>query len=129
MTDMFTADVSATDVIAMLDRLAHSADFVVREVGHGTAQRIVAEAQRRIARATGATASEIHFELTRDGKGYIVLAYQVGVGDYPVDQYLERGTEYMRERPFFFRSAELEESGHRMRLIDRITEWLEAVGR
>lgn len=126
---MFSASVDASVVIAMLDRMAESADFVCREVGRETAKNIVAEAQRRVRRATGDTADEIHFELTRDGQGYVVLGYQQGVGEGVVDKYLEFGTKYQYARPFFFSSAQLEEGAHMRRLTARIQEWLDQVGR
>lgn len=126
---MFSASVEDRELIAMFDRLAASADFVCRLEGLETAKRIVAEAQRRVSRATGVTASEIHFELTRDGNGYVVLGFQPGVGDVPIDIYLEHGTEDMRARPFFFSSAALESESHLRRLTDRIAQWLEDLGR
>lgn len=125
---MFTANVEPAVVIGMLDRLAQSADFVTREVALGTAKRIVAEAQARVARATGVTETGIHWEMTADGLGYVVLAYQAGVQD-PVDKYLEFGTKYEYARPFFMAAGLLEEAAHLRRLTDRVAEWLEEVGR
>ena len=126
---MFSASVESTELIAMLGRLSVSADLVCRQVGMDTAKRIVMEAQSRAKRATGVTAGEIHFELSRDGMGYVVLGYKVGVGEFPIDVYLEYGTSKMGKQPFFFSSAELESSGHLQRLTDKVTEWLEDVGR
>lgn len=126
---MFSASVESAALIAMLGRLAHSADFVTREVGKDTAERIVREALSRVRRATGVTASEIHYELSRDGKGYVVLGYRVGIGSFPIDKYLEFGTKSSGKRPFFFSSAQLEEGPHLRRLTDRVAEWLEDVGR
>lgn len=126
--DMFTASVDAADVLALFDRLGPSVDFVCRDVGLDTAKRITAEAQARVARATGDTETGIHYEMTRDGAGYIVLAYQAGAQD-PVDKYLEYGTRFMGAKPFFFASAELENEAHRRRLEDRIQEFLTNVGR
>jgi len=125
---MFTASIDASEAISMLDRLAQSADFVTREVALDTAKRIVAEAERRVARATGQTESGIHWEMTRDGMGYVVLGYRAHV-QAPVDKYLEFGTRYMYAEPFFFASAELEEGPHLRRLIDRMQAWLDEVGR
>jgi hypothetical protein len=126
--DGFTVTVDSAEVIGLLDRLGASADFVVREVCLDTAKRIVAEAQARVARATGVTETGIHWEMTRDGKGYIVLAYQAGRQE-PVDLYLEYGTMHMYKRPFFFSSGLLEEGPHMQRMIARIQDWLEKVGR
>ena len=129
MADLFSASVEDTALIAMFGRLAQSADFVCREVALDTAKRIVAEAKNRVRRATGETASEIHFELSQDGKGYVVLGYQTGVGEDPIDKYLEFGTVTMYARPFFFSSAQLEEGPHLRRLTARVQEWLDEVGR
>ena len=129
MADMFTADVDATQAIAMLDRLAQSADFVTLTSARETAKNIVSEAQARVRRRTGVTQSEIHFDLTYDGKGYVVLGFRKNVGDFPIDKYLEYGTDYMSRKPFFFSSAQLEEGPHLRRTIDAVQEWLDAVGR
>lgn len=126
---MFSASVESQAVIAMFERLAQSADFVCRSVALETAERIVAEAQNRARRRSGVTASEIHFELTRDGKGYVVLGYRTGVGESPIDKYLEFGTVHMYARPFFFSSAQLEEGAHMRRLTDALVQWLQDVGR
>ena len=126
---MFSASVDTSAVIGLLDRVAQSADFVCIQVGRDTAQRIVAEAQRRVKRATGDTASEIHFELTRDGKGYVVLAYREGVGPAPVDLYLEYGTMYQYAQPFFMQAGMLEEGPHLRRLTAELQKWLDVVGR
>ncbi len=126
---MFSASVDTTEVVALLDRLAYSAQFVLLEVARTTAQKIVQEAQARVRRATGETASEIHYELTRDGTGYIVLGYRVGGNKGVVDKYLEFGTKYQYAKPFFFSSAMLEEGPHMRRLIDRMQEWLDNSGR
>jgi len=134
VSQMFTATIDTAGVFALFDRMAESAEFVCREVARDTAKRIVAEAQARERRAvsgtaTGVTESGIHWELTRDGKGYIVLGYEAGLQDAPVDKYLEYGTMFMRAKPFFFQSAMLEETPHRERLVERLTDWLEEVGR
>lgn len=126
---MFTATVDASGALALLDRLGPSADFVGREVSRDTATRIVREAQSRVHRATGRTETGIHWELSRDGSGYIVLAYAKGNQPDPVDLYNEYGTMFMVAQPFFMAAALLEEEGHRRRMIDRMTEFLENVGR
>jgi hypothetical protein len=126
---MFTAEVDSRAVLAWLDRLGPSVDFVAKEVARDTANRIVAEAQRRSRRATGATAAEIHWELTRDGKGYIVLGYDPRINKTLVEVYQEYGTSKMGAHQFFFSSALLEEGAHRRRLVDRIQEFLDSVGR
>ena len=120
--------VEATELIAKLDRLGPSADYVTREVGRETAKLIVAEAKRRVARASGDTQTGIHWEMTRDGKGYVVLAYEAGKQP-PVDWYLEQGTKFLRARPFFMSSALLEEGPHMRRLEEAVQKFLDDVGR
>ncbi len=126
---MFSASADTSEVLALFDRLAQSADFVTLEVSRDTAKRIVAEAQRRVKRATGTTAKGIHWELTRDGKGYVVLAYTEGNQPDPVDIYNEYGTKFMLAQPFFIAAALLEEGPHMRRLEARIQSWLDSVGR
>ena len=126
---MFSASVDSQALIALFDRLAQSADFVCRAAARETAERIVAEAKSRAKRRTGETASEIHYELSRDGQGYVVLGYRTGTGEDPIDKYLEYGTVSQYAKPFFWTSANLESGPHLRRLTDRIVEWLEDVGR
>jgi len=126
---MFSASVDSQALIALFDRLAQSADFVCRAAARETAERIVAEAKNRAKRRTGETASEIHYELSRDGQGYVVLGYRTGTGEDPIDKYLEYGTVSQYAKPFFWTSANLESGPHLRRLTDRIVEWLEDVGR
>ena len=129
MSDGFTATVDDAALLSLLDRLGPSVDFVAREVGRDTARRIVAEAQRRAARLTGDTAGAVHFDVTYDGAGYVVLGYTDGVNDAPVDLFLEYGTDRMYARPVFFDAAELEQGPHLQRLIDKVQDWLDQVGR
>lgn len=132
MPDGFTATVDATGIIDLFDRMGPSMDFLAREVGRDTARRIVDEAKARLARethGTGKTASEIHFELSNDGGGYVVLAYTAGAQRAPVDLYLEYGTSKMFARSFFWAAVELEEGPHLQRLTAAMEAWLAEVGR
>jgi hypothetical protein len=126
---MFTASVDSQAVIAMLGRVGPSSDYVCREVARDTAKRIVAEAKARVRRATGATESGIHWELTRDGKGYVVLAYRAGAQTARVDYLLQYGSVRMYAKPWFFSSAYLEEGPHMRRLEEALRKFLEDVGR
>ena len=129
MPQMFDADVDATVLLAMLDRVGPSVDFHARDVGRETAVNIVAEAKGRIARATGETGEGVHYEQTRDESGYVVLGYEAGRQEDPVDRYLEHGTQYMLRRPFFFASAEIESASHQRRLATRVQDVLRDLGR
>jgi hypothetical protein len=128
MADAITASVDATELLALLDRVGPSIEFHARDVARETAGRIVTEAQARVARRGGTTARGIHMDFTRDGKGYVVLAYEPDV-QAPVDKYLEAGTKFMLAQPFFFASAEIENGPHLRRLQDRVQDVLTDLGR
>jgi hypothetical protein len=154
MADGISISVDAKEALALFDRLGAAADYVCSEVALDTAKRIVAEAQRRVARATGETARGIHFEVTHDGKGYVVLMGDATMRETTFSRlsarqnriarggryarakqvphtgiYLEFGTKFHRPRPFLFSSAELEEGPHLRRLVVRIQQWLDEEGR
>lgn len=122
-----SASVDSAELIALLDRLGASADFVCREVARDTAQRIVIEMQRRIARRTGETASGIHWELSYDERGYVVVMGRKSRKHTGV--WLEFGTTHQFAKPFFFASADLEQGPHLRRLEARIQRWLDSAGR
>ncbi len=119
----------AKELLAMFDRVGPSLDFHCRDVGRETAKKIAAEATARVKRRTGVTATGIAWDMSYDGKGYVVTAYTKGHQPDPVDIYLEKGTSRMYARPFFFASALLEEGPHMRRLQDRIEEVLRDLGR
>ena len=91
-----------------------------------TAAAIVREAQGRVARRTGALASGIHYEESRDGTGYVVLAIRAGRPN--VGFWLEFGTRYMTKRPFMYASAALEQPGHQRRMQDAVAESIAITG-
>ena len=128
MADGFTVDVDASALLDLLARVGPSIAFHARDVARDTAARITAEASARVARREGKTAAGIHFELTRDGQGYVVMAYEPD-RQPPVDKYLESGTKFMLPQPFFFASAALEEGPHLKRLETRAQEVLSDRGR
>ena len=128
MADGFSATVDDAALLAMFDRLGPSIEFHCREVGRDTAKRIVSEAQGRVRRATGQTAKGIHWELSQDDKGYVVLGYRKGE-QAPVDRFLELGTATMLKRPFFWASMEVEAAGHRRRLEEALQAALTELGR
>jgi hypothetical protein len=115
-------------LLAMLDRVGPSLEFHTRDVARETAIRVAREATARVRRREGTTASGIHWEMSRDGKGYVVMAYEPGK-QAPVDKYLEAGTRYMLARPFFFASAEIENGPHLRRMEQRIQQVLDDLGR
>jgi hypothetical protein len=91
-----------------------------------TAAAIVREAQGRVARRTGALARGIHYEESRDGLGYVVLALRA---DRPnVGFWLEFGTRYMTARPFLYASAIVEAPGHQRRMGDAVQASIDITG-
>jgi len=128
MADGFTVTVDAGALLALMARVGPSLEFHTRDVARETAQRIAAGASGRVKRATGATASGIHWDLSRDGKGYVVLAYEAGK-QAPVDKYLEYGTRYVAPKPFFWAPALLEEGPHLRRMQERVQQVLDDLGR
>lgn len=129
MAQMFTIDVDAKALLALMDRVGPSLAFHTRDVARETAALVAAEAVRRVRRKTTKTAEGIHYEMTQDGKGYVVLGYTPGHQDEPVDIYLEHGTMFMRKQPFFFSAAQLENGPHLRRMTDRVQQVLRDLGR
>lgn len=137
MAEMMTIDVDASDLIRAFDRLGDEADRHVKAAARVTADRIVSEAKRRVARRadpstrppdrSGPTADMIRSEETYDGKGYIVLANDKKSRAH-VAQWLEFGTSHMSPRPFFFSSARLEEAAHLRRTEQAVRDAIDGVG-
>ena len=128
MADGFEAYVDNTALLAMMDRVGPSLEFHTRDVARETAIRVAYEATARVRRRSGQTAEGIHWEMSRDGKGYVVLAYEAGK-QAPVDRYLEEGTKFMLARPFWWASAEIDNGPHLRRMEQRIQTVLDDLGR
>lgn len=130
MADGFTISADASELLALIGKAGDAVDDVCRDVSRETAKRIVFGARSRVRRATGHTKEGIHYEETRDKKGYVVLAYDVTVLPHlaPVDYYLEYGTRYMQEHPFFRSAALVEEAGHLRRMTEAVALKLEEMG-
>lgn len=125
--DGFTATLDVSGVLAKIDRLPTVITFLTRRLGQQTAMRIVAEARARVARDTRLTQNGVHYEMTRDGTGFIVLAYQAGA-QAPVHDFLEYGTVYMHAQPFFFEAAAIENASYHDRLADAIESAITDLG-
>ena len=126
MAPLLTIDVDTADLFAALDALGREADAVLKPVALATAQAIQREARARVRRATGATASKITIEPTRDGTGYVVFVNQP---ENPgLAGWIEFGTIKMSARGFLFTSARLEESGHLRRVGDAVQGAIDALG-
>jgi len=97
-----------------------------KAIAEVTAAAIVREASGRVARRTGALASGIHYEESRDGTGYVVLAVRA---DRPnVGFWLEFGTRYMTKRPFLYASAAVEKPGHDRRMQEAVADAIQVSG-
>lgn len=129
MADGFTMAVDASELLTLLDRVGDAVDDACRDVSRETAKRLVFGARARVKRATGQTAKGIHFEDSRDRKGYVVLAYSSEGDDRgPVDYWLQYGTKFMHAQPFFFADAAIEEAGHLRRMTEAVSARLEELG-
>ena len=139
--NLFQIDADTTELFRAMDRAVVEIETRAMAVAKDTADRIVSNAKQRVARATGATAAGIHAEPTHDGTGYVVLpwdqrlAAQAWAGGATTREHnagkpmwLEFGTVKMSARPFFFVSAQLEESGHDRRMREAIQDGIEASG-
>jgi len=120
----FTVD--ATALHAGLDALRRDLAARTKAASEITAAAIVREAQGRVARRTGALASGIHYEESRDGTGYVVLAVRANRAN--VGFWLEFGTRYMTKRPFLYASAAVEAPGHERRTQDAVAESIAITG-
>lgn len=116
---MITTTVDTTALTAGLAQLSVDMRLQTKAASEQTAAAVVREARGRVARRTGATAEGIHYEESRDGTGYVVLAVRRATPNLPF--WLEFGTRYMTARPFLYASAALEAGGHERRIGDAVT--------
>lgn len=157
MANLLSISVGTSGLIGMLKRVGPAVDFVTMPVARETATRIVAEMQARLARqthGTGATAAGIHFELMRDGNGYVVLmgdavspketvrreatantragrlrAKSTLYQEKHTGIWLEFGLPFRAPNTFWFASAALEEGPHMRRLVAAVQSALDELGR
>lgn len=123
---LMTVDVETRELLQAMDRLGDLAEDYAKAAGMETATRIASEAEARVARREGVTASNIVAtdELPSwlgGGKGGPTSAYvYVKAVRRPANLplWLETGTRYMGAQPFLFVSARLEEGPHLRRLAD-----------
>jgi hypothetical protein len=123
---MLTLDLDTTAFDAGLVQLRGEMAARTKALAEVTAGMIVREAQGRVARRTGTLASGIHYQESRDGTGWVVMAVRP---DRPnVGFWLEFGTRYMTARPFLYVSAALEQAGHQRRIADAVAESIQVTG-
>ncbi len=128
MADGVTITVDTAGLLAALDAVGDLIEAYTMPVAKQAAERIAADARARVARSTGETRSGIHVERSHDGKGYVVMAYDVNRGQPPVDYWLEEGTRFMTAKPFFYASASLEEGAYRRAVAEAIQQAIAEVG-
>jgi hypothetical protein len=123
---MLTIELDTSAFEAGLGQLHTEMAARTKAAAEVTAAAIVREAQGRVARRTGALASGIHYEASRDGTGYVVLAIRAGRPN--VGFWLEFGTRYMTKRPFMYASAALEQPGHERRMGEAVQTAIDVTG-
>lgn len=147
MADRLTIEVDTSRLIAALDAFPTAVAAHALEAGRVTIERIQAEAQRRVARATGATQrgivirSDVHHQpgwallatrehpsisLHRMKRSGRIHTQKVTQSNVPI--WLEFGTKHMLARPYFFASAKLEEGAHDRRMREAIRTAIEDTG-
>lgn len=121
----------AAQVTEAFDQVVTQVGARCRAASYVSAVRIKYEAQARVARRTsgektpsdptgrgGRTAQGITVEPSRNHIGYVVVAKRPDMPHLP--WWLEKGTEHMGARPFFWPSVQLEASAHERRIEDAI---------
>jgi hypothetical protein len=123
MPDAMKVAVDAERALRVMDYAASSVDGRVFAACLETAQLVADGARRVISKRTGETAAKIHWERSRDGKGFVVMAYDTGgkgkcgrTRQHHVDLYLEKGTKFMYARPFFWSAVAYQQEAHRRRI-------------
>jgi hypothetical protein len=123
---VITFDVDATALHAGLADLTLDLAARTKAAAEVTASMIVREAQGRVARRTRATARGIHYEESREGTGWVVLAVRADSPNVPF--FLEFGTRYMTARPFLYASAAVEYPGHERRVAEATETSIDITG-
>jgi hypothetical protein len=125
--------VEDADLLAALGRMSSTIARFTMPAAKATADNVVAEAQRRVARATGQTAEGITTKESRDGTGYVVLSDNARMPNLPL--WIEFGTKQGKKgshaepaRPYFFASAQLEAGAHDRRMRDAVQDAIDAEG-
>lgn len=104
-----------------------SADHIRQEAANRLERQLVPGVGKGFGgHATGATVKGIVVKSDRTGWGWIVDAGNVSMP--MLDRWLEKGTKQMPARPFFWSSAQLEESSHLARVQAAIQAALSEYG-
>jgi hypothetical protein len=123
---LFEIEVDTEALLAALDRIPDVVARFTKPVAKDAADRIAAEAQRRVARRSGLTAAGIHVEEDFAREGYVVLSERNPMPNLP--GWLERGTEHMTARPYFFNAGFIEEGSYERRIREAIQDAIHSEG-
>jgi hypothetical protein len=126
VSDGFTAELDATDV---LDALRRFPDAVLKETKPASkisADSIQREAQRRVRRLSGETAERIRVVELRNGTGYLVESTNMRMPNLPI--WLEAGTKRMSAKPYFYESVRLESNAHERRIGEAVGRAISGLG-
>jgi len=110
----------------LLARVPKSIEARFNKEGRITADRVAAEARRRVAIATGLTHAGIDVEPLEKGSGWAVVSARNPFPNVPI--WLESGTVHMEAQPYFDVSVRLEEGPHFRRLAEALQEELDGLG-
>ena len=145
----FTVELNTSSLVAALAALGSKAESRLKSAAKRTAERVRNEAQRRVRQATGQTRAGIYAAEDYTKTGYVVAtadsrldAGQMVRGGrrgtlrraprfkkgLHVGTYLEYGTVKMTAKPFFYVSATLEESAHRRRIAEAVSDAIADAG-
>jgi hypothetical protein len=114
---------ASCDPTAVVEALRKAEPDIAKRVdttAHDTADRVAADAARRVARRTGETAASIHVEPARKF-GYVVVAGGAA-------RFLETGTKYMLARAFLYPAVRVEQAGFDRRIGNDVQDGIDTVG-
>jgi hypothetical protein len=131
MANSFTIDVDTTALKESLLTLNQALKPFIKVAAKISADNIARDAKDRLQRqlsgtSSGETVAGIVVRADRTGWGWIVDA---GNKSTPMlDRWLEKGTQHMHARPFFWASAKLEQAAHASRIRGAVVAGLSEHG-
>lgn len=127
MAPLLTTQTDTHEVLAAFDGLGQAIQPPLLMAAQTTARAIAREAQARVRRRTGQTATGIKIELAQRGLGYVVFVENPDNPGLP--GWIEFGTIHQVARGFFFAPARLEEGAHYRRIVEAINAAIAEVSR